>query len=208
MCDCFDGRLAYLETYGYIHPYGPDHHRPAPGDARRPHPEVGQPRAAARLRDRAMDRAGHRRRGPDRGRLALSRAAPPPGDEAADLGVGPCPTAAAASSATPSPSRDARSSGRGQPLAALLDRGVAGARERGRDAGVGATWPSEIARDVDEEIASHLEERREEYAARGLSPGRGGRRRGAEVRQSRRRRGGVPADRPPLSATRKGGPAC
>ena len=29
-------------------------------------------------------------------------------------------------------------------------------------------WPSEIARDVDEEIASHLELRREEYAARGL----------------------------------------
>ena len=29
-------------------------------------------------------------------------------------------------------------------------------------------WPSEIAQDIDEEIASHLEERREEYAARGL----------------------------------------
>jgi predicted permease len=31
-------------------------------------------------------------------------------------------------------------------------------------------WPSEIARDVDEEIAAHLEERRAEYAAKGLSP--------------------------------------
>jgi putative ABC transport system permease protein len=30
-------------------------------------------------------------------------------------------------------------------------------------------WPSEIARDVDEEIAAHLEERRAEYAAKGLS---------------------------------------
>ena len=32
-------------------------------------------------------------------------------------------------------------------------------------------WPSEIAQDVDEEIASHLELLRDEYAARGLAPG-------------------------------------
>jgi putative ABC transport system permease protein len=31
-------------------------------------------------------------------------------------------------------------------------------------------WPSDVARDIDEEIASHLEERREEYLARGLDP--------------------------------------
>ena len=31
-------------------------------------------------------------------------------------------------------------------------------------------WPSEIARDVDEEIASHLEQRREELVAKGLAP--------------------------------------
>jgi predicted permease len=31
-------------------------------------------------------------------------------------------------------------------------------------------WPSNIDRDVDEEIAAHLEERRAEYAAKGLSP--------------------------------------
>jgi predicted permease len=31
-------------------------------------------------------------------------------------------------------------------------------------------WPSDVARDIDEEIASHLDERREEYLARGLDP--------------------------------------
>ena len=31
-------------------------------------------------------------------------------------------------------------------------------------------WPSDIARDVDEEIAAHLEERREEFARKGLDP--------------------------------------
>ena len=31
-------------------------------------------------------------------------------------------------------------------------------------------WPTRIARDVDEEIAAHLELRRDEYAARGLTP--------------------------------------
>jgi predicted permease len=33
-------------------------------------------------------------------------------------------------------------------------------------------WPSDIAREIDEEIASHLEQRRDEYLARGLDPER------------------------------------
>src|SRR3954471_20920362 len=33
-----------------------------------------------------------------------------------------------------------------------------------------APWPAEIAREIEEEIAAHLEERRDEYAAQGLPP--------------------------------------
>ena len=68
-------------------------------------------------------------------------------------------------------------------------------------------WPSEIARDVDDELASHLEERREEYAARGMEA--------AEAEAVARRKFG---NRDEVAAAcrlidrhsrdRKGGPTC
>ena len=99
---------------------------------------------------------------------------------------------------------------RNQPLAALLVRGVApGAGETARVPTRAAPWPSEIARDVDEEIAAHLERAARRVRRAGAVARRGRRSgRGEEVRQPRRCRGGVPADRSPVSATGKADAAC
>ena len=64
-------------------------------------------------------------------------------------------------------------------MAAVFDRGLAGAG----GAYLKPDWPARGSRDVDEEIAAHLEERRAEYAAKRAVARRGGGGRGAEIRR-------------------------